>query len=164
MNSEGTEVQWLIKEIELFEGIKPRDVAKILNMGMVVPYEKGKLVFKKGQTGKQMYVILSGRVVIVDEALSHKKVVAVLEKGEVFGEMAFLSDAPRSASVLTTDKTWLLLLDEKKIQKILEKKVASGFLLNLIKMLCKRLRRTNALYLKATLKVPKPKDVISFLD
>jgi NADH:quinone reductase (non-electrogenic) len=59
-------------------------------------YEPGEIVVRKGQVGREFYVILRGEVEVVDDA---ETVIARLGPREVFGEKALLEDTPRTATV-----------------------------------------------------------------
>ncbi len=62
-------------------------------------FPAGKVLFREGDAGEDMYIIQSGRVAIKKRTGANKDVtLAVLEKGDFFGEMAVLERMPRSAS------------------------------------------------------------------
>ena len=57
-----------------------------------------------------MYVVLSGKVKIYRGSHGHETTLTVLKQGDFFGEMALLDRQPRSATVITTKATTLLVL------------------------------------------------------
>jgi CRP-like cAMP-binding protein len=61
-------------------------------------FEKGKVLFKEGDRGEDMYIVQSGKVAIKKKLAEGETTLAVLEKGDFFGEMAILERMPRSAS------------------------------------------------------------------
>lgn len=61
-------------------------------------YAKGHVLFHEGDEGEDMYIIQSGKVAIKKRLKDSETTLAVLEKGDFFGEMAILERAPRSAS------------------------------------------------------------------
>ena len=62
-------------------------------------FPAGKVLFREGDAGEDMYIIQSGRVAIKKRTGANKDVtLAVLEKGDFFGEMAVLERMPRSAT------------------------------------------------------------------
>jgi CRP-like cAMP-binding protein len=61
-------------------------------------FHKGHVLFREGEDGEDMYIIQSGRVAIKKKVKDGDAVLAVLEKGDFFGEMAILERMPRSAS------------------------------------------------------------------
>lgn len=133
----------------LFDKLPKREVAKIYNAGVMQNVNPGTIIFRRGDTGHEMFVIVQGKVAIIDEYHEKKKVIAQLEPGECFGEMALFGRAKRSATVLAQEPTTLLVLDEEKLGALVQKKVSSQFLINIISLLASRLRYTNAHYMKA---------------
>jgi len=61
-------------------------------------YGAGELVFRKGEQGLVVYVILTGEVELIKDTPRGPVTLAVLGKGDIFGEMGALTRAPRSAS------------------------------------------------------------------
>lgn len=58
----------------------------------------GEYIFRQGELGTDMFVVHEGRVEIVRTAGGESRLVAVLEKGDFFGEMSLLEELPRNAS------------------------------------------------------------------
>jgi CRP-like cAMP-binding protein len=117
---------------------------------MIRPIEEGTVLFNKGDTGHEMYVVLTGRIGIVDRSESGTDEIAELGPGELFGEMAmFEKSFIRSASAITKESGQVLVLSEETLDKFIEKKVPRRFLSNIISILCHRLRLTNSMYLRS---------------
>jgi NADH dehydrogenase len=96
----------------------PRDIAQIqpahANHVRVNHYEPGDLIIKKGEIGRELYIIQSGEVEVVrDAGGGNEGVVARLGRGEVFGEKALLDDAPRNASVCATTPVDVLVISRE---------------------------------------------------
>jgi CRP-like cAMP-binding protein len=64
----------------------------------------------EGEGGSAMFVIIQGRVKVVRDTEAGEVVLAELSDGTFFGEMALLSDAPRTASVICTEETMLFVI------------------------------------------------------
>ncbi len=139
----------LVESIELFDDIEFRNCMKIMAMGLQAKISIGDLIFQKGDIGHEMYVLLKGRVEIIDESPEGDRTLAVLGAGETFGEMALFERKARSAKAVAMENCILLALDEEKIEKLLTKAVAIKLLFNLAKMLSRRLRDTNVLLARA---------------
>jgi CRP-like cAMP-binding protein len=139
----------LVESVELFDGIEFKNCIKIMAMGLQSKIRVGDLIFRKGDVGREMYVLLRGRVEIIDESSEGDRTLALLGPGETFGEMAFFERKQRSAKALAMDDCVLLTLDEEKIEKLLTKAVAIRLLFNLARMLSRRLRETNLLLARA---------------
>jgi CRP-like cAMP-binding protein len=61
-------------------------------------FPEGHVLFREGDHGEDMYIVQSGKVAIKKKVRDGETVLAVLEKGDFFGEMAMLERLPRSAS------------------------------------------------------------------
>ena len=62
-----------------------------------IPWEQ-ELDFREGDLGTEMYIINEGKVEILNQVGDEEQVLAVLEKGDFFGEMSVLEDLPRAAT------------------------------------------------------------------
>ena len=100
----------------------------------------GQTLFSEGKKGlifrDKMYLLISGEVDLV----AKKKVIATLKAGEIFGELAAIDGAPRSASAVAKIPCKLIGLDEKQFYAALRKKPA--FALMLMSVMISRLRDT----------------------
>jgi CRP-like cAMP-binding protein len=61
-------------------------------------FPKGQVLFHEGDEGEEMYILRSGKVAIKKKVPHGEVTLAILEKGDFFGEMAILERMPRSAS------------------------------------------------------------------
>lgn len=130
----------LARRMELFRGIEPENVAHIFARGKSRECAPDTAIFSKGETGDVMYIILSGRVRIVDG----ERELAVLEQGDMFGEMALVSRERRSASAFALDRVSLLALGLDDLKQDLPEEVSVQLLINMLVTISARLRRANA--------------------
>ena len=126
----------LTETVDFFQGIDPMDIGKLMSYGVTKTLRENVTIFKKGDPGTEMYVILEGKVRISDG----DTVIAELGPGDTFGEMAVLAGAPRSADAVTTEIANVFILSEEQIQRLMGKRVAIRILLNIVATLSKRLR------------------------
>jgi len=135
---------------KVFEGLSKSETSRIFDLGMIRPIEDGTVLFRKGDIGHEMYVVLTGRIGIVDTSEAGTDEIAELGPGELFGEMAmFEKSFERSASAIARESGQVLVLSEETLHKFIEKKVPRRFLSNIISILCHRLRLTNSMYLRS---------------
>jgi CRP-like cAMP-binding protein len=73
-------------------------------------FEKGKVLFREGDRGEDMYIVQSGKVAIKKKLQDGETTLAVLEKGDFFGEMAILERMPRSASAEVVEEGDLIVI------------------------------------------------------
>ncbi len=120
--------------LEFFKSAgKPEDVAK----GATIFAENDKArpyLFMRNK----MYLLLDGEVDLV----ARKKIIGSVAKGEIFGEMASITQAPRTASAVAKTACRVIALDDKQFQDGLRKK--PEFALMLMSMMIGRLRETIA--------------------
>ena len=69
----------------------------------------GATVFAEGDTGAEMYGLISGAI----ELRKGDQSLAVLEPGDTFGELAIVSEAPRSLTAIATEPSVLAVIDDK---------------------------------------------------
>jgi len=74
-------------------------------------FKKGAVLFLEGDQGEEMYIIQSGRVAIKKKVQNSDTVLAVLEKGDFFGEMAVLERMPRSATAEVVEDGDLIVIN-----------------------------------------------------
>lgn len=104
--------------------------------------EPGDVVFKEGERGDLMYVLLEGAVELKKKVERGETVLKTVDTpNDFFGEMALLDDRPRSASAIAVKKTKVLAVDGPTFESMI---LANGkFALKIIKVLAARIRRSN---------------------
>ena len=76
----------------------------------------GELVIKKGEIGRELYLVARGEVEVLDEV---GNVMKVLTDGDIFGEMGLLMSTPRTANVRSRTSCDLFVLDKADFSRIL---------------------------------------------
>jgi len=101
------------------------------------------LILQQGDPGHCLHIVYSGQVrVFVASETGQEMTVDILSKGDVFGEMALLSNHPRSASVMALQKTQTLVLQRAEFHRYLRDCPEIG--INILEVLTNRLRATTA--------------------
>ena len=103
----------------------------------------GTTIFQEGDSGHSMFAIKRGRVAIMVGG----NTVDILSEEELFGEMALLERATRSATAVTLEETELVEIDETQFYILVRQN--PPFALQLLKLLSERLRTADALYRKS---------------
>lgn len=85
----------------------------------VVEYQPNEFIFKQGDPGDLMYLVQAGEVEVLQDLGGHENQVAVLERGDFFGEMAVLEEEPRTHSVRALSDAKLIKIDRAGFQKML---------------------------------------------
>jgi len=77
----------------------------------------GEAIFSEGDNGDEAYMILSGLVEISVQADGSKLVLAKLDRGEIFGEMALIDDQPRMAAARAMTDTEVVVVPQESFKK-----------------------------------------------
>ncbi len=86
----------------------------------IVKYRKGDRIYSKGDPGHEMYIIQSGTVEIFRESAGQKIGLAVMEKGDFFGEMALIESAPHSACAEALEECELIEINSTLFDKMIK--------------------------------------------
>jgi CRP-like cAMP-binding protein len=130
----------------LFETLSSDQLRAVAALATRREVAGGQPLFKEGDAGAEMYVVVSGRVRISkrvpgvgEEALS------ILEPGSYFGEMAMIDDAPRSADAIAHTPCTLAVIRRDDLDQLMfvDKDLAYDLLWTFVRTLASRLRETN---------------------
>jgi CRP/FNR family cyclic AMP-dependent transcriptional regulator len=100
-------------------------------------FKAGEVIFSEGELGHEMFVIQSGHV----EIRRGNRVLGTLSEKSIFGEMALIDDAPRSATAVAATDVNLVPVGEKQFLFLVSE--TPFFALNVMRTLVRRLRASN---------------------
>ena len=126
------------QRISALDGFTEEEAARCLDKSTIIECQSGDRVLKKGGVARNLFVVLDGTLEVRDG----DAVYAVLSTGDVFGEMAFLLERPRTRDVYAaTDGVRILSLSEANLRQMIrsDPAIAAHLLLNVSKMLCLRI-------------------------
>src|SRR5262245_45112300 len=106
-----------------------------------VEIKEGEYVFREGELGTEMYIINEGKVEIINQGGDEEQVLAVLEKGDFFGEMSVLEDLPRAASARAATDVRLLPINGSTFDQLLQGNPEIA--VRMMRKLSRRLRETD---------------------
>ena len=99
--------------------------------------EPGQVIFSAGETGREMFIVRTGTVDLrIGETL-----LETVEQGGIFGELALVDPAPRSATAVAGPDCTLVLVDAPAFGDLVRK--VPGLALEVMRVMARRLRRTN---------------------
>lgn len=111
-------------------------------------YDASEVVFEEGSTGRELFVVLEGKIDIVKDSGANRTVIVILGKGEFFGEMAVIDGSSRSATaVAAVSGTKVMRINHARFVYLVSQQPA--FALMIMDALSKRLRASNAITFKA---------------
>jgi CRP/FNR family transcriptional regulator/CRP/FNR family cyclic AMP-dependent transcriptional regulator len=131
-----------LRAIPLFSRVSDADLEDLASHLIERRFPKHTTVVEEGLPGDYMYVIREGRVKVTKASEDgREKIMNFLEAGAFFGDMALLSNEPRSASVKTLEPARLLALSRRDFMDLLRQ--SPDMALAVIEELTIRLRETN---------------------
>lgn len=137
-----------LTEVGLFGGLD-KDVLKPFVDGLeVAEMSAGSTVFKEGDNGREMFLILGGEVEVLRKSKrGHETRVAILGPGDWFGEMSILDVLPRSATTRVLAPAELLRLGAHDLDALYRRdlKAYSLLVLNIAREMSRRLRVADGL-------------------
>jgi CRP/FNR family cyclic AMP-dependent transcriptional regulator len=122
--------------------LSPGEIDTLLRYSRVERYPEHEEIFAKGSPGTSMMLVLAGSVRISSISFSGKEIVFnIINAGELVGEVAVFDGGPRSGDAVAMTDCELLVLNRRDLMPCLERH--ADICLELIKILCERLRRTS---------------------
>lgn len=130
-------------KLSLFVDLTPREMKIVDGLMHERRYLKGEVIFDEGEDGQAIYFILEGLALICPQG-NMATPIATLERGEFFGELALLDDAPRSAQARAAENCLLAVFFRGDFLGLMESHalIASKIALQLARQLGARLRGT----------------------
>ena len=106
----------LIKKVPLFAGGSRRELEQIAQIADEIDLREGKEMTKQGSRGREFFVLLEGEADVTKDGRSINK----LGPGDFFGEIALVSDSPRTATVTATSPVRALVITDRSFKRLLE--------------------------------------------
>lgn len=133
----------LLRAIPLFDGLSRPELSSVASILHRREYEAGEVVFQQGYPGVGMYIVQEGTVEILYEPTGD--VLADLEDGDFFGELALLNETPRSATAVAHTEAVLYGLFRPDLLGLVEQDPDLGvqLLLRMSRVISERLIRVN---------------------
>ena len=89
---------------------------------MTREFGPGEIIFCEYEQGNELYIIKEGKVKIVRHTKDNSEVIlSLLEKDDIFGELAIISDKPRNATAISHDKTKLISVNKDSLEVLLHR-------------------------------------------
>ena len=117
------------------------DLIRFMRGGAEFPqttFKKGSIIMREGEPGNAAYIIVSGRAEVRKAMGGVLQVLKTLGAGEVFGEMAVLTEGPRTATVVAIEDTTVLVVTAAVLNQ--ELVIMKPWLARLVQALAERLR------------------------
>ena len=133
----------LLTGVELFSELDDVELEKVADLAQGRSVTKDSTIFYAGDPAEAVLVVASGKVKVVVTSTDGKEfILTVLGAGQVFGEMALIESAPRSATVITVTACELMVINRNDFHHLLN--TTPGMSRKLLTILSRRLRRANS--------------------
>jgi len=137
--------QEFLKQTLLFENLSEEELLDIIMIGHVKTYKAGTTLFREGDPGDTLYLIVSGSVRISKMHGGTEEALAVLDAKSFFGEMTLFDRQPRSAYAIVHEDAEVFAIPAEALVKLFHDNKELGFkvLWTFGQTLANRLRLTN---------------------
>lgn len=146
-NGEAEDIRQVLRQVPLFGNMNAGELREFEKIIHRRSFKAGETIFWEGEPGVGMYIIQRGSVTISKYfSTEERKVLALLQAGEFFGELALLDESPRSATAIAKEETKILGLFRPDLFSLLDRKPRLGnkFLFQLALIIGERLKYTNS--------------------
>lgn len=106
----------LIKRAPLFSHASKRELQEVAQLADEIDLREGKEMTRQGQRGREFFVLLEGSADVVKDG----RRINTLGPGDFFGEIALVSDTPRTATVTATSPVRALVVTDRSFRRLLE--------------------------------------------
>jgi CRP/FNR family transcriptional regulator, cyclic AMP receptor protein len=104
----------------LFPALSPEDLSVLARCGVIKAYPRNTMLFQEGQPSADLYIVVTGQIkVFVSEAQGKEMTLTLEGPGGYFGELGLVDEAPRSATVMTTEPSQLVVVSKADFQRCL---------------------------------------------
>src|SRR6266540_113219 len=140
----GPKERGLLKGVSIFADLDPAEVAALERLASPRDYPDGAVVVSQEEPGDALYVLVHGKVKVVLYGDSGREIILSIFKvpGDFFGEMSLLDNEPRSATLIASEPSRLLVLSRNDFHAHLESHPRTA--LRILTELSRRLRRADA--------------------
>ena len=136
-----------LKTVPFFNELARRQLKTVSGIMFERNFEADEIIFAEGQPGAALFLILDGKVAVEMCRQRNTTILAILEKGAFFGEMALLNEAPRSANARSLERTYTLALYRNDLSRLIQRdpQTACQIYRAIASIVGDRLRSTNEL-------------------
>ncbi|HYV26938.1 MAG TPA: cyclic nucleotide-binding domain-containing protein [Candidatus Eisenbacteria bacterium] len=137
-----------LRRMRILADMDERQLASFLKYVEVVKFQPQATVFKKGEHGDALFLVLQGEVRARVILGGRESTLATLGVGECFGEMAVIDEGPRSADVIANTESLLIKISSGALKRLFHEApaLAAPFLMGLSKTISSRVRTLSKRY------------------
>lgn len=129
----------LLAHTEFFADADTGVLSALLQHASEVEVRRNDVLFTEGDSPDSLYVVLRGRIAMVNTSVDGREsVLALMDRGDLFGEMGMLDDRPRSATARALEPSTLLRIPYEPVLAVLES--SPSLLWGVVRLLAGRIR------------------------
>lgn len=128
-----------IRNVPFFSGLSPDEATEVARLITRQTFPKGQVVLSEEDTSRYMYIILTGKVKVVQVSGEGKeRILAIHKRSDFFGELSLFDKMTEPATVIAMEETQIALLSKEDLDRFVLKN--EKVLYHFITALCSRLR------------------------
>jgi CRP/FNR family transcriptional regulator, cyclic AMP receptor protein len=132
----------LLESCELFVGLEPGSLDAIAKASDERTFERGDIVFRQDDPADELYIVVSGRFAMATRSIDGREsMLALMEHGDLFGEMSLFDGQRRSADARALDRSTLVAVPFAPVHDAFRHQ--PDHLWNVVALLAMRLRATD---------------------
>ena len=109
-----------LRKSPLFQGLSDEELKKLMDMAEPVSLRAGEILIRQGEPGDAAYVVIRGEFEVQKQTGQSLIKIDVRNTGDVVGEMALLSRAPRNATLIAKTDGEVLRIPQEAFEKLLQ--------------------------------------------
>lgn len=135
-----------VQERKFFKTLTEQEEQSVFERCTRIEMTKGEILFHKGEQSTSMYIVSEGEFTVTDERPGQKVYLSSIRAGGLIGEMSFLDESPRSATVTARESAVVYRMSKEDFVRTLLEAPATGarLLLSISLLLVDRLRKADA--------------------
>ena len=106
----------VLADVPLFAGLSKKELSQVASIADELDFRAGKTLIREGDRGREFFVLLRGGA----EVTRGGKQLAVRGAGDFFGEIALITDRPRTATVTTTEPSVVLVVTDRDFKHLVK--------------------------------------------
>jgi CRP/FNR family transcriptional regulator, cyclic AMP receptor protein len=107
----------LLSTVPLFSGLSKAQLAQLATIADEIDLPEGKVLTREGDRGREFFVLVGGEV----DIRRNGRKLATRGKGDFIGEIALISNVPRTATVTATTPVRALVIGDREFRRLLER-------------------------------------------
>ena len=132
----------LLSDVQLFRDFADDDVAVVADTAVIRKLARNELLFGQEDPAAELFVVQQGRLAIASKSVDGREsLVALMESGDLVGELSFFDGRGRSAEARALEPTEVICIPFAPVREVLERRPA--LLWGMVELLAGRLRTTD---------------------